>query len=126
MNILPELNDPPYFAVLNRTAPKGVDAGQYLDAGEMMIGLAAAEPGFLGIEEIIRDGAKYTVCYWDRASAIQQWRKSVAQRVPARVDADSIVCHEGCLWPWLADAFDAVQRAERSNVVEYDFTIRAA
>ena len=56
--------DPPYFAVINRTTPDGIDAGQFMDAGEKMIGLAAAEPGFLGIEEVTDEsGNAYTVCY---------------------------------------------------------------
>ena len=126
MSLLPKHQEPPFFAVLSRTAPAGVDAGQFLDAGEMMVGLAAAEPGFLGIEQIIRDGEKYTVCYWDRANAVRQWRTSARDRVPVRVDTDDIVCIVGCLWPWLEDPFDAVTRTERDIVVAYDFAVRAA
>ena len=54
--------DPPYYAVINRTTPPGLDVGQYLDAGEQMIGLAATEPGFLGIEDVTDpEGLPYTV-----------------------------------------------------------------
>jgi len=111
--------DPPYFAVLLRTTPPGMDAGQFLDAGERMIGLAAAEPGFLGIEELRDDEADYTVCYWDRADSLKRWRGELQDRIPPKLNADDIVCFEGCLWHWLEDVFDARSRADEAadNVV---------
>lgn len=119
-NFDPE-RDPPYFAVLSRTPPVGIDAGQFLDAGERMIGLAAAEPGFLGIEELWHNGEHYVACYWDRVHALRRWRAELADHVPPSVDVDKIVCFEGCYWHWFEDVFDAVARVERDNVVVADF-----
>lgn len=119
--------DPPYFAVINRTPPAGLDAGQFLDAGEKMIGLAAAEPGFLGIEDIIDEtGNAYTVCYWDRVQSLQRWRGDLVNHIPPKIDAARVVCYEGCYWHWLRDVFDAISRIDRSNVVEVAFGEAAA
>jgi len=119
--------DPPYFAVINRTPPTGLDAGQFHDAGERIIGLAAAEPGFLGIEEV-RDenGNDYTVCYWDRVQSMRRWRGDVANHIPPKISPEHVVCFEGCYWHWLRDVFDAISRVDRSNVVEVTFGERAA
>ncbi|MGJ3258879.1 MAG: antibiotic biosynthesis monooxygenase family protein [Rhodospirillales bacterium] len=114
--------DPPYFAVINRTPPAGLDAGQFLDAGEKMIGLAAAEPGFLGIEDVTDEhGNAYTVCYWDRVQSLRRWRGDLANHIPPKIDATQVVCYEGCYWHWLRDVFDAIARVDRSNVVEVAF-----
>ncbi len=110
--------DPPYYAVLSRCPPPGANAGQFLDAGERMIGLAAAEPGFLGIEETSGpDGTPYTVCYWRKPTSLRRWREEIQDNIPVGIDVNDIVCFEGCLWHWLTDVFDAVARADTSNVV---------
>lgn len=119
--------DPPYYAVINHTAPPGVDVGQFLDAGQRLIGMAAAEPGFMGIEETKGpDGTPYTVCYWDRPSALRRWRTSLAGHVPPKIDVDAVVCFEGCLWHWLEDVFEAIARVDRGEkvIVAYDDTAR--
>lgn len=114
--------DPPYFAVINRTAPAGLDAGQFMDAGEKMVGLAAAEPGFLGIEDVTDDsGNAYTVCYWDRVQSLRRWRGDLANHIPPKISPDQVVCFEGCYWHWLRDVFDAIARVDRGNVVEVVF-----
>lgn len=115
--------DPPYYAVISMAPPPGVDAGQFLDAGQRLIGMAAAEPGFLGIEETSGpDGTPYTVCYWSRPTALSRWRSDLANHVPPKIDPDSLVCFEGCLWHWLADVFEAIARVDRSDkiAVAYD------
>lgn len=92
-----------------------------------MIGLAAAEIGFMGIEDVIHtDGIEYTICYWKEARALQQWREDAPNHIPPTVTIDSIVCFEGCLWHWLHDVFDARERAENETVVEIAFGERAA
>ncbi len=119
--------DPPYYAVLSRTPPAGIDAGQFLDAGERMIGLAAAEPGFLGIEEITDpDGEAYTVCYWSRPQSLRRWRSEVSNHIPPKIDAGNIICFEGCYWHWLNDVFEAVARVDRENIIPVQFGERAA
>lgn len=119
--------DPPYFAVISRTPHTGTDAGQFLDAGEQMIGLAAAEPGFLGIEEITDEhGNAYTVCYWNNTQSLRRWRSELSDHIPPKINPDEIVCFEGCHWHWLDSVFDAVARVERENVVPVDFGTKAA
>jgi hypothetical protein len=119
--------DPPYYAVLSRTPPPGIDGGQFIDAGERMIGRAAAEPGFLGIEEVTaEDGTRYTVCYWDRPSALRRWRSELDEHVPPKIAVDSIVCFEGCFWHWLTDIFDAIARVDREKIVRPSFGSAAA
>lgn len=114
--------DPPFFAVLRRTPPEGADAGQFIDAGERLIGLAAAEPGFMGIEDVVDDdGTEYTVCYWTRATSLRRWKEDLHNHVPPKIDTAKVVCFDGCLWHWLEDVFDAASRAERDNVVVASF-----
>jgi heme-degrading monooxygenase HmoA len=70
---------PPYFAVIftsNRTAE---DAG-YETMAEAMLRLAAAQPGFLGIE-FARDSLGITVSYWDSLEAIAAWKQNSAHLV---------------------------------------------
>ena len=114
--------DPSYFAVIGRTAPPGIDAGQYMDAGERSIGRAAAEPGFLGIEEVIdpHDQA-FTVCYWRKPE-----REELPDHLPPKISADSLVHFEGCFWHWLDNVFEAVARVERDNIVQIPLGERAA
>lgn len=119
--------DPPYYAVISHSPPPGIDAGQFLDAAQRLIGMAAAEPGFMGIEETNGpDGAPYTVCYWDRPAALRRWRDDIQRHVPPKIDTDSLVCFEGCMWHWLNDVFDAIARVDRGDkvVVAYDDTAR--
>lgn len=119
--------DPPYYAVINRTTPPGLDAGQYLDAGEQMIGLAAAEPGFLGIEDVTDpEGLPYTVCYWSRPQSLRRWRSEVTNHIPPKINTDDIICFEGCYWHWLTDIFEAVSRVDRENIVSVKFGKQAA
>tara|TARA_R110000787_G_scaffold239367_4_gene345560 strand:- start:47407 stop:47790 length:384 start_codon:yes stop_codon:yes gene_type:complete len=119
--------DPPYFAVIGRTAPPGIDAGQYMDAGERSIGRAAAEPGFLGIEEVIdpHDQA-FTVCYWRKPESLRRWREELPDHLPPKISADSLVHFEGCFWHWLDNVFEAVARVERDNIVQIPLGERAA
>ena len=119
--------DQPFYAVLSRTPPPGIDAGQFLDAGEQMIGLAAVEPGFLGIEEVTdADDTAYTVCYWDRAQSLRRWHSELSEHIPPKINASDIVCFEGCYWHWLTSIFDAVSRIERDNIVAVSFGSVAA
>ena len=119
--------DPPYYSVLSRTPRAGIDAGQFLDAGEKMIGLAAAEPGFLGIEEIAdHEGEAYTVCYWSKPQSLRRWRSEVSQHIPPKIDANNIICFEGCYWHWLNNVFEAVARVDRENIIPVQFGKRAA
>ena len=56
---------------------KAEDAG-YVETARRMLVLAAAQPGFLGVEST-RDaeGFGITVSYWDSLEAIDRWRRDV-------------------------------------------------
>ena len=113
---------PPYYAIVHHApVSDGIDAGQFIDAAEILIGLAAAEPGFLGIEEgLDDDGRTFTVCYWDAPTAIRRWRRDAAERIPARLTPDDVIGPTGCLWPWLEDVRQAQTRRESPFEVPYD------
>ncbi|HEU0152298.1 MAG TPA: antibiotic biosynthesis monooxygenase [Arenimonas sp.] len=67
---------PPYFAVIftNQRADGG-DAA-YVATADRMVELAAAQPGFLGVESVRgADGLGITVSYWRDEAAIQAWRR---------------------------------------------------
>ncbi|WP_340024697.1 antibiotic biosynthesis monooxygenase [Paenibacillus sp. FSL K6-1096] len=73
---------PPYYAVIFTSERTDGDQ-QYADMAEEMVQLAAAQPGFLGMESA-REGVGITVSYWDSPEAIRQWKQNerhlVAQR----------------------------------------------
>ncbi|MEK3683866.1 antibiotic biosynthesis monooxygenase family protein [Paenibacillus sp. FSL R10-2736] len=64
--------EPPYYAVIF-TSERTDGDNQYAEMAEEMDKLAAAQPGFLGVESA-RDGLGITVSYWDSLEAIQQWK----------------------------------------------------
>ncbi len=119
---------PPYYAVVYHWTPApGTDGGQFEEASDIMVGLAAAEPGFLGIEQgADDDGAPFTVCYWNNAAAIRRWRASAAERIPARLSPEQLIGPTGCLWPWLNDVREAQVRREPAFEVAYDDQKRVA
>jgi heme-degrading monooxygenase HmoA len=45
----------------------------YADTAEEMLRLAAAQPGFLGVESA-RQGVGITVSHWESLEAIQNWK----------------------------------------------------
>lgn len=71
------LPEPPYWSVIFASQSKAEDAG-YVETAKRMLALAAAQPGFLGVEST-RDaeGFGITVSYWDSLEAIDRWRRDV-------------------------------------------------
>ncbi len=119
---------PPYYAVVYHWSPlPGTDGGQYEEASDIMVGLAAAEPGFLGIEQgADDDSVPFTICYWNNAAAIRRWRASAAERIPARLKPEQLIGPTGYLWPWLNDVREAQVRREPAFQVAYDDHQRVA
>jgi heme-degrading monooxygenase HmoA len=74
---------PPYVAVIF-TSQQTVDVEGYHETSARMEELAAAQPGYLGIESA-RDTAGFgiTVSYWTDAQAARDW-KSVAEHQAAQ------------------------------------------
>jgi len=72
---------PPYYAVIFTSRRTDVDEG-YDDMGARMVGLAAQQPGFLGVESVRGiDGLGITVSYWTSLEAIAAWRAHGDHRV---------------------------------------------
>jgi heme-degrading monooxygenase HmoA len=69
------LPQPPYYAVIFSAQRHDGDQG-YAAAAQRMVELAAAQPGYLGIEHARdADGFGITVSYWDSEAAIAAWKR---------------------------------------------------
>jgi len=73
--------EPPYFAVIFTSQRTPEDRG-YDAMAARMVELAAAQPGFLGVESV-RDagGLGITVSYWRTRDDIRAWREHTEHRV---------------------------------------------
>ena len=65
--------EPPYYAVIFTSLQTGDLAG-YDEASERMLELAAAMPGYLGVEAA-REGLGITVSYWADLESIAAWKR---------------------------------------------------
>jgi heme-degrading monooxygenase HmoA len=70
---------PPYYAVIFTSLRTDADAG-YQDMAARMAALAAAQPGFLGMESA-REGLGITVSYWQSLDAIRHWKQNAEHLV---------------------------------------------
>jgi heme-degrading monooxygenase HmoA len=74
---------PPYYAVVFTSVRTSGDNG-YADRAELMLALAARQPGFLGVDTARgEDGLGITVSYWTDEAAIAAWREH-AEHAPTR------------------------------------------
>jgi heme-degrading monooxygenase HmoA len=66
--------EPPYYAVIFTSQRTEGERG-YGHMADRMIELAAAQPGFLGVESVRgADGFGITVSYWSSEEAIAGWK----------------------------------------------------
>lgn len=67
---------PPYYAAIFTSQRTDADAAGYADMAQRMMALAAAQPGYLGVEAS-RDaeGLGITVSYWESLESIAAWRR---------------------------------------------------
>lgn len=65
---------PPYYAVIFTSLRTDVEEG-YDATADRMVELAAAQPGFLGVESA-RSGLGITVSYWESLEAIREWKRN--------------------------------------------------
>jgi heme-degrading monooxygenase HmoA len=76
--------EPPYWAVIFTSLREDADDGYAATAGRMLE-LAAAQPGFLGVESARDpDGTGITVSYWASEESIRAWKANVEHRVAQR------------------------------------------
>lgn len=66
--------EPPYYAVIFTSERSDGDRG-YAEMAEEMVKLAAAQPGFLGVESA-REGVGITASYWESLEAIHNWKQN--------------------------------------------------
>ena len=72
---------PPYYAVIFTSTRTDGDNG-YGSMADRMIELAAAQPGFLGVESARGvDGLGITVSYWESTQAIASWKANAEHRI---------------------------------------------
>ncbi|GAB6195052.1 antibiotic biosynthesis monooxygenase family protein [Lysobacter xanthus] len=72
---------PPYWMVSFTSRRSAVDAEAYADAAARMATLAAAQPGFLGMESVRGDdGFGITLSYWVDEASIAAWRDHAEHR----------------------------------------------
>jgi heme-degrading monooxygenase HmoA len=73
---------PPYYAVIFTSVRTADDAEGYAATAARMVELAAAQPGFLGVESARDgDGVGITVSYWASLDAIRRWREHAEHRL---------------------------------------------
>lgn len=77
---------PPYVAVIFTSTRTEGDHG-YAAMSEAMEGLAAQQPGFLGIESA-RDDLGITVSYWRDVASASAWKEHAAHLVAQRRGRD--------------------------------------
>ena len=84
------LPDGPCYAVIfSSQRSAGHDDDGYAEAADRMVELAAAQPGFLGVESARgADGFGITVSYWASEEAIAAWRRH-AEHAAARAQGRS-------------------------------------
>jgi heme-degrading monooxygenase HmoA len=76
-----KLPEPPYYAVIFSSRRTSIDEG-YAAMADRMEELAAAQPGFLGVESARgADGFGITVSYWASLEAIAAWRAHAEHRI---------------------------------------------
>jgi heme-degrading monooxygenase HmoA len=68
---------PPYYSVVFASQRRPGHAAEYDAAAARMVELAAAQPGFLGVESA-RDASGFgiTVSYWESEAAILAWKRN--------------------------------------------------
>lgn len=75
---------PCYAVIFSSQRREGHDDDGYAEAADRMVELAAAQPGFLGVESARgADGFGITVSYWTSEEAIAAWRRH-AEHTAAR------------------------------------------
>ncbi|MCP5109749.1 MAG: antibiotic biosynthesis monooxygenase [bacterium] len=101
----------PSYAVIFSSIKSGEGAEEYRATAERMLDLAAAQPGFLGVESAAGDGGfSITVSYWDSLDSIQAWRNQISHASARRRGREA----------WYREYRLRVCRVERETVFESD------
>jgi heme-degrading monooxygenase HmoA len=79
---LADTPEPPYVAVIFTSLRSG-DGEGYLETDEMMLELAARQPGYLGVEALDDGEMGISVSYWATDDHARAWKR-VAEHVAAQ------------------------------------------
>jgi len=74
--------NPPYYAVIFSSVRTDTEDG-YASMAEMMMQLAAKQPGYLGVEHARAD-LGITVSYWTDEAAIAAWKANAEHQLAQR------------------------------------------
>jgi heme-degrading monooxygenase HmoA len=76
-----ETPEPPYYAVIFTSKRLAADGGGYAAMSDLMSELAAARPGYLGVESARgADGIGITVSYWRDEASVAAWKAETRHR----------------------------------------------
>ncbi len=104
MNMLADLDKPPFFAAVYLTPDADADPGSHAEAAATITSLAMILHGFVGFrDDVAAGGRPVKIVYWRTYRAMRAWMKTCADLIPHRVRFDECVAAEGCLWQWLDD-----------------------
>ena len=75
------MREPPYYAVIFSSQRTANDNG-YDAMADRMVALAAAQPGYIGVEHARGDsGFGITVSYWESLQSIADWKAHAEHQV---------------------------------------------
>ena len=83
MNLTATTPEPPYYAVIFTSTRAAGDNG-YSAMAEKMFELAAAQPGFLGVESA-REDLGISVSYWADLDSIRRWKSNLEHQEAQRL-----------------------------------------
>ena len=86
MSLIADTPEPPYYAVIF-SSHKTADTAGYAETAARMLELAAAQPGFLGVESV-REDLGITISYWSDLASIKQWKAHAEHREAQRLGMD--------------------------------------
>jgi heme-degrading monooxygenase HmoA len=96
--------EPPYYAVIFTSRRTEGDRG-YGAMAERMVALAAAQPGFLGVESARgADGLGLTISYWRDEASIAAWKRDTEHQQAQRAGQQV----------WYADYQVRIAKVERA------------
>jgi heme-degrading monooxygenase HmoA len=107
MSLFATTPEPPYYAVIF-TAAQSHDLAGYGETVARIKALAAAQPGFLGVESVETGGEEITVSYWRDLQSVTAWKRQ----------ADHIAAQAVGRERWYAAYAVRVAKVERA----YDFS----
>lgn len=85
---------PPYYAVIFTSQRAGGGDDGYAAMAQAMAGLAATQPGFLGMESTRgADGLGITVAYFTNPQAIAAWKANAEHQVAQRLGKEKWYSH---------------------------------